>query len=175
MRPTVKASSTGDGMGDLKLRLAALRRTQVYVGVPEDTSARPEGADGKPQMNNAALVYLHTNGSQISGLAARPIIEPAISEPDNRDPIARELRNAARSTLDERPDEATRDLNLAGTLAANAAIRWFTDPRNGWPADSDATIARKIAKGGSAANDPVTLVDSAEMRASIKYLVEENK
>lgn len=162
MQPTVKTTSAGGGMEDLKKRLAQISKAQVYVGVPEDKTARP---DGDKTMTNAGLVYVHTNGSELAGLPPRPIIEPAIEEPDNREPIMRELRNAARSTLDERPEEAVRDLNLAGTLAANAAIRWFTDPRNGWKENAEETVKRK--------GSDRPLIDTAEMRGALTYLVEE--
>jgi hypothetical protein len=160
MHPLLKVTESGGDLAAFKKSLSAIAAARVYVGVPEDKSARRDG-----QITNAALVYLHTNGSPLTGLPARPIIEPAIEAPETRDNITREMRNAARSTLDKRPDEAKRHLNSAGMLGRNAAIRWFTDPRNNWEPDKPETIKRK--------GSDRTLIDKDEMRRSISYLVED--
>ena len=146
-------------MKALKQRLQEIARKQVYVGVPEDKTARND------EMTNAGLVYLHTNGSALAGEPARPIIEPAIRARDNHDRITAELKRAAQAALDDDPAESAERLNRAGLLGANAAKRWFTDPRNNWAPNSPATIARK----GS--DSP--LIDTGQMRRSITYLVEE--
>jgi len=145
----------------LKADLAKLRRANVYVGVPEDKSNR----QGKAKVTNAALVYLHTHGSPLQGIPARPIIEPAISAPDNKALIARELGEAARAVLSHKPGETRSRLDRAGMLGRNAAIRWFTDGRNGWAANRPSTAKRK--------GSDRPLIDTGQMRRSITYLVEE--
>jgi hypothetical protein len=164
MGPTVKATAKGNGLEGFKKQLAKIAAAQVYVGVPEDKTARTESAGAKT-MTNAGLVYLFTNGSPLAGQPGRPIIEPAIEEPENKAPITQELRNAARSTLDHRSQEATQHLNKAGMLGRNAAIRWFTDPRNHWAPNAASTIKRKGSdKPG---------IDTGEMRRAMSYLVEQ--
>lgn len=159
MQPTVKISTT-DATAKLKRDLRKLEKKQVLVGVPEDHGARQTGA-----ITNAQLVYLHTHGSPLQGVPARPIIEPAIEAPDNKALITKELGEAARALLDRKPEETERHLEQAGMLGRNAAIRWFVDPRNGWAPNSPETIARK----GS--DQP--LIDTAQMRRSITFLVED--
>jgi hypothetical protein len=147
-------------MDKLKAALAKLAKAEVFVGVPEDHSVRNSG-----EMTNAALVYLHTNGSALQKIPARPIIEPAIEAADNKALITKELGNAARSLMDQQLAETTQHLDKAGMLGREAAQRWFTDPRNGWAANTPLTIARK----GSDA----PLIDTGQLRRAMDYLVEE--
>jgi hypothetical protein len=158
MKPTITTSTT-DATAKFKASLAKLTQKQVYVGVPEDRTSRQMGAGP----NNAQLVYLHTHGSPLQGLPARPIIEPAIEAADNKANIAKQLALAARAALENKPTETTAHLNQAGTLGRSAAISWFVDPRNGWAPNSPATIAEK--------GSDKPLIDTAQMRRSITFLV----
>jgi hypothetical protein len=159
MKPTVTIGGT-DKTAKLRAQLAKLARKQVFVGVPEDETARKSG-----RVTNAGLVYLHTNGSPLRGIPARPIIEPAIQAADNSRLITDELGEAASAVLSEQPASAGQHLERAGTLAANSAKRWFTDPRNGWAPNSPLTIHRK--------GSDRPLINTAQMRRSITYLVED--
>jgi hypothetical protein len=74
-------------------------------------------------------------------------------------------------------------------LGRNAAIRWFTNTANGWPPNSQRTIARKLARlrgkkrkealaqieaqNGSTAGLVTPLIDTGEMRRAITYIVSE--
>lgn len=160
MKPTVNVSSSVGGLAKMKAELAKLSRKHVYVGVPEDKSARKKGV-----VTNAQLMYLHSNGSALQGIPARPIIEPAIEAPDNKALIAKQLGAAARATLDAKPDEANDSLELAGMQGRDASVNWFTDPRNNWAPNSPVTIARK--------GSDRPLIDTGELRRSLTYLVEE--
>lgn len=161
MGPTVTTSSSSNaGMDKLKAALAKLAKAEVFVGVPEDHSLRNSG-----EMTNAALVYLHTHGSKLQHIPARPIIEPAIEASDNKALLTRELGSAARSLMDQKPNDVTQHLDKAGMLGREAAQRWFTDARNNWPPNTPFTIERK----GSDA----PLIDTGQLRRAMDYLVEE--
>ncbi len=160
MQPNVKVAATGAGLNGLKAALAKLERAQVYVGVPEDHTGRNAGT-----VTNAALVYLHTHGSPLHGLPARPIIEPALQAPDNRALITAELGEAAKAVFSGNVSAVRAHLGRAGMLGRNAAVRWFTDARNGWAPNRPPTVRRK----GSSR----PLIDTGQMRRSITYFVDE--
>jgi len=159
MRPTVKVSAIGSTT-QLKAALKQLSKARVLVGIPEDKNDRQNSP-----VTNAALMYLHTNGSELQGIPARPVIEPAIQAPDNKVLIAEPLGEAAKAVLDDKRAQASSELKRAGILGSNAAKRWFTDARNGWASNSPATIARKGSER--------PLIDTAQLRRSITYIVEE--
>ena len=160
LKPTVNVSSPVDTAAKLRASLTALSKKQVLVGIPEDKANRMT-----PDVTNAGLLYIHTHGSPLQHIPARPVIEPALTAPDNKALITGKLADAARAIMANKPDQARAALLRAGMLGRNAAIRWFTDPRNGWAPNSPATVAEK----GSAR----PLIDTAQMRRSISYLVED--
>ena len=150
------------------------------MGVPEDEAHRPDNlrtlaksvkdknkvarilkqADGK--INNAQLMYIHTNGSPARGIPARPVIEPALAA--NKELIGEALNAAADALLAGNAKEAEKAFKSAGQLGANAAKRWFRDPRNGWAENLPSTIK---AKGSDR-----PLIDTGELRRSITYVVD---
>ncbi len=159
MKPNINVSST-DSLDKMRASLKTIAQKRVLVGVPEDHGQRQSG-----EVTNAQLVYLHTHGSPLAGIPARPIIEPAIEAPDNQALITKQLGAAARAALDQQPNATNQHLNQAGMLGSNAAKRWFTDDRNGWAPNSPATIKRK--------GSDRPLIDTAQMRRSITFLVED--
>jgi hypothetical protein len=131
----------------------------TLVGIPAKESSRR----GTQKVNSAELLYIHTNGSPVRGIPARPVIEPAIAAPGNREQISVELKDAAKSVLNGDETRAMYFLNRAGIAGMNAAKQWFFDARNNWAPLKPATIARK----GS--SQP--LIDTAQMRRSITWVV----
>ena len=164
MQPTVKLKTT-DNSGDLMAQLKALSKMQVLVGIPEDKAER-KPAKGEA-VNNAQLMFIHTNGSPLKGIPKRPVIEPAIEASGNKEPITEELGEAAHAILDSDPEAARQHLKRAGMTGQNAARAWFTDPRNHWQKNSKETIQRK--------GSDRPLIDTGELRRSIVYIVEEGE
>lgn len=161
--------SESDNSDELRRILEDLARVEVLVGVPEDKTSRNEG-----KINNAQLVYVHTHGSPLKGIPARPIIEPAIELPDNKEAITKELSEAASARFDElngtsaasAKSKMLRHLKRAGMEAQNRVRAWWDNPANGWPPDAAETVRRK-------GSDKV-LVDKNEMRRAITYVVKED-
>lgn len=168
MQPNAALKKTSS-VGTLEDRLMKLQRKDVLVGIPQADPSRPpskyEKKGDEPEPTNAELMYLHTHGSRLQNIPPRPVIEPAIWAPGNRENIAAELGDAARGVLEGRPQDAALHLEMAGTVAANASKRWFTDPRNGWLPNSQKTINRK--------GSDRPLIDTGELRRAITYVVEE--
>lgn len=173
-------------MRRLAASLAGLTRRQVYVGIPATTAEERlaqvrkllSARRGKrarvrlaavnkaaPTVNNAELMFIHTNGSLLRHIPRRPIVEPAIEDRDNADAIAAELRLAGEAALGGKDDQVLRQLKLAGQVAENAVKAWFTNPRNGWAPNKPSTIR---AKGSSR-----PLIDTGALRQAVRSVVVE--
>lgn len=179
-------------MTSIAAQAAALAKKRVLVGVPAETSTRPNTGE---KINNAELLYIlshgvrkkamrdemqanidsgmkysaahslyiQEHGSPLWQIPPRPVLEPAIE--DKKAPIAKQLREAAKAAFDGNMQGAENRLHMAGMVAENAAKGWFEDPKNGWPPNSPKTIARK----GS--DSP--MIDTGEMRKSITHVIRE--
>ena len=144
------------GLVGLVYRLRNLAKREVLVGIPAEENSRESGP-----INNAQLLYIHTHGSPLRHIPARPVIEPAIE--NARDRIARQFSRALTAAAHGDADTAERYLERTGMAAQNASRAWFTNPDNGWAPNSPVTIA---AKGSSR-----PLIDTGSLRKSIIYVV----
>jgi hypothetical protein len=158
MAPKITVTRTGPGAKQLQTRLNAIHRMEVFVGIPQAKNSRA----GEP-IGNAALLYIHTHGSPLRNLPARPVIEPAIAAQGNKQAISSELKEAARAHLAGDVSKAQTYLKRAGTAGSNASKAWFTDARNNWAPNSPETIRRK----GS--NRP--LIDTGALRRAIVSVI----
>jgi len=161
MPPTIKVTKTSR-LPQLKADLKRLVNTDVLVGWPESAAGRNEEGVTNPQ-----LAYIHTNGSPLQNIPARPILQPAISEPENNRLIGEQLGKAAQDVLQGKPEAAENDLHRTGMLATNIVKRWFVNPANSWAPNAPSTIARK----GSAR----PLIDTGQLRRSATYVVRDKK
>ena len=169
----------GPGIEQLKADLERLVRMDVLVGIPQEEASR----DGEG-INNAELMYLHTNGSPLQNIPKRPVIEPSIQAEGNKEKITEQLENVAQDVLQGNPQAALRSLKLAGLAGKNAATGWFVDSRNNWPPNAYATVQRKMSKMTSKqvlervdSGEPITrpLIDTGVLRKSITFVVRERK
>lgn len=157
MKPAITLSRR-DNLPELKARLRELARTEVLVGVPESNTTRKKG-----DVTNAELLYIHSKGSPLQHIPARPLVEPAITAPTNRDIIADKLRDAGASILDGKPAEARKGMKLTGMAAVSLIKSWFTDPRNNWAPNAPSTIKRK--------GSDRPLIDLGALRRAITYVL----
>jgi hypothetical protein len=189
MAEYITVDTVMDNTALLKDIANSIGKLNVLVGIPEKDALRK----GDP-INNAALLYIHTNGSPLQHIPKRPVLEPAIEAKGNIEPITLEMEKAGKSLIDGNKAEINNHLNMAGQKASNAARKWFTDSRNGWAEDKPATIRaklRKVAvlnsglgkghKGRMAARVKMkeamettgstqTLIDSEQMRKAITWI-----
>jgi hypothetical protein len=154
----VSVSKSGPGVASLAKRLKQIQQSDVLVGIPAERTVRKD-----EPVNNASLLYLHTHGSPLKNIPARPVIEPAIQE--NRAIIAPHLGAAGKQVLNAHPDAAARELKLAGTIAANAAKRYVLTEHHLAP-NAPSTIK---AKGSDR-----PLVDTTQMVRAITYAIRQN-
>ena len=175
----VSSTSKGNGIEKIKKDMARLMALDVLVGIPENKSARKD----TDKVNNAQLLYLHTNGSALRHIPARPVIEPAIVA--NKEAIAEELKTSSKLILQGKTEQSMQQLKKVGMLGATVSKDWFTDSRNKWPPNAPRTIIRKLnkikGKKGKEAiteylktgvTDKVTpLIDTGALRQSITFVV----
>lgn len=159
MKPNASLKKTST-VGTLEDRLQRLARKDVLVGIPQANASRKDGG-----INNAELLFILSQGSQLQHIPPRPVLEPAIEFPDNRANITAELKQAAQGVLEGRPQDAETHLELAGQVGENAAKRWFTSPFNQWAPNAPSTIK---AKGSDRPN-----INFGEMRRAITHIVED--
>lgn len=187
---TVDAKRKGTTFGEIVKRLSALQSRAIYVGIPAANTKRKDEL-----INNAELLYIHThgirkkemrremdkdmgkgmkyseafslyiqsNGSPLWHAPPRPVIEPAIEA--NQERIAERIKKVIQAAGEGDAEGEERAIHNAGQFAVNQCRAWFTNPKNGWPANSPSTIAEK----GSA--NP--LIDTGTMRKAITYVVKE--
>ena len=138
MNPTIQVSESGD-FSFVKAALGTLQNAKIYIGIPEAETTRNSQA-----VTNAGLLFIHTNGSPLRHIPARPVIEPSIEA--NHETLENGLHEAATLVMDGKNDKAKVMLKKIGTLGANGAKLWFTDSRNGWRQNAPSTIRKKLAK-----------------------------
>ena len=154
----VEKKSHNGGFSGLLSRLFRLERTAVYVGVPQGRASRT-GA----KINNAELLYIHTNGSPARNIPARPVIEPALKY--HKAKVMAQYEKAVSAAASGNQQAFAAALHRTGLAGQNAARDWFTNPANNWAPNSPRTIAKK----GSSR----PLIDTATLRKSIVYVVRE--
>ena len=158
--------------------LKELKKLEVLVGIPEEKTSRQAGE----KINNAELLYIHTNGSSKRRIPARPVIEPAIN--DDKEVIGELLKKASQRALDGDKSGMMQELEKAGMRGENVSKEWFTNPKNEWEKNSDVTKygskpdknGHKFIKGKrKKATDTVfnPLIDTGALRKSITHVIRE--
>lgn len=142
--------------------LEALEKTEVLVGIPADNANRVDG-----EINNAALGYIHENGSPAQNIPARPWLVPGVL--DEEAPICEQLRKGADAAIDGDMQEAERRLGNAGTLARDAAKSKINS--NIHPPLSSRTLAARRRRGVTRTN---TLVDTGKFRNAVNYVIKKD-
>ena len=155
---TVSCKKTADNYYKLEQALKELSKIKVYVGIPEKEASRKE--DNGP--NNAELMYIHSQGSELQKIPARPVLEPVVEK--NKSQISNLLQKAMKSGLSGNKAKMMAEFHQVGQYAENKAKAYFVDPTNGWPPNSPKTVARKKS------NRP--LIDTGQLRKSITHVVE---
>ena len=172
------------GTAALMKRVMGLTKMAAYVGIPAaDNRTRQEqllDMAGKVtskyrkaklqkaaanDVTNAELLFIHTKGSPLKHIPARPVLEPAVSADGNRQIIARELEASVKASLAGDQDNAKKKMMRTALAGQSAARGWFTDSRNNWAPNAPGTIKRK--------GSDRPLIDTGAMRAAIIGLVRE--
>jgi hypothetical protein len=166
IRGNVGVSVSQDRTKKLLESLKSLSKIDVLVGIPEENGSREGG-----KITNAELAFIHTKGSPLKGIPARPFVEPAIEDSENSEMISVELRKVATAALDGDNEAMSKGLVGAGMQAQNAVRDWFANPKNGWPPNAPYTVLQKLRKmNSSIAKDIVRHVDEGGSLSDISGL-----
>lgn len=133
----------------------------LLIGIPQKKTIREDEA-----ITNAELLFIHTNGSPINNVPARPVIEPALE--DDMERLTSMLKDFANEAIEGNFEEAQKQLERTGMRAQNVCRNWFTNADNNWPENAPSVRERKIKKGST---EPRPLIDTGELRKSIIYVV----
>ena len=131
----------------------------VLVGIPADNNARKDGP-----ITNAALGYIHENGSAAHNIPPRPFLVPGmkVAAPKCADVLKGYAKKAV--TGDATIDQG---LNAAG-LIAQASVKKRIVSQEGFTPLKAATLAARKRKG---AKGEKALIRTGQLLNSITYVV----
>lgn len=164
-------SITLDKLGDLAQAVKKLSESQVLVGVPEDKTARKDGA----RITNAQLAYIHSNGAPEANIPARPFLDPGIQRV--KSDIEDKMRQAAEAGLSGEAAKVEQRLGQVGQVAVNSAqaiIRAGIAP----PLKQSTVARRGVRSAGSkyrrkatSAAQTTPLVDTGQLLRAITWVI----
>jgi len=157
----ININITVDNLQQFDAALQLLKRKQVLAGVPEAEARRK----GDP-INNATLAAIHDKGSPSQNIPARPFMESGIKSVSV--PIEQKLLTAGQAVLEGDYVKTEKALEAVGLIAQNG-LRAMVNS-NIPPALKPATLAARRRRGRTGTR---TLVDSAQMRNSLTYVVKD--
>jgi len=160
---------------DIVNDLLSLVKKQVLVGVPEATDSRKEGQG----IGNAALAFIHDNGSPLQKIPARPFMQPGVK--DAQDKILPEFMALAADQLEGKKENIDRRLSRIG-LIVQASIRKVINEGEGFEPLKIGTLRGRLRKrkGYSKLSDERKealmasfhpLIDTSQLRNSISYSI----
>ena len=137
MKPAVTVTKTFDNAATIRRAVQKLTEQDVYIGVPEDKSARE--AAGDTGISNAYLAYIQENGVPEKNIPARTALIPGIQ--DIQAEAADILRDTAKKALEGNIAAVETGLNKIGILGQNAVRARFLN--NDWEPLADTTLDRR--------------------------------
>jgi hypothetical protein len=162
MRVSIKL--TADRVAALNTALAKLAANHVLVGIPAEKTARASKANEPQGMTNAALGYIHDNGSPAANIPARPWLRPGIR--DVKPEIIARYRAGARAILDGRIADADQVHTSVGLIAEKGVKAKITD--GDFAPLAPRTVAARKARGRSSTKP---LVDTGQLRAAVTHVI----
>lgn len=157
--------------------LKSIAKKEVLVGIPEEDSDRDDVPFG-----NAGIGYINEKGSPAQNIPARPHLVPGVQSV--QDQTVPKLKAAAQAALEGNEDRAERELNVAGTLAANGVKRYMTI--TGFTPLADSTVEARARRGRKGAKEEMArrasgepagtdlakpLIDTGQYRRAITHVV----
>lgn len=131
---------------------------EVVVGITmESNSARGDAP------SNAELLYIHDQGSPVRHIPPRPVLKPAIAQPEVKEKIQTMMREAAVAALvNGNMEKCEQNFHKAGMIGRDACKKYIQDGGKLAP-NAPMTVAMK----GSSK----PLIDTGSMLNSITYAV----
>jgi len=183
--PQNAASMLSNKLPKVLQGISKLSLNATFVGVPGEKTAR-QASEEKGPMTNAALAFIHDNGSEAAQIPPRPFMRPGIKRAQKY--IAAVLGQGAKAALQGK--DPLRSLNLAG-MKAQAEIRGVINEGIAPPLAESTLLARirnrtsikgaKLelaarAKGEKPSLDNAKpLIATAQLRNAINYVIRRNR
>lgn len=160
MKPTISVTKVRDNLAGLRAAMKALTEQDVFVGIPEDKTARK--ASGDTGISNAYLGYIHEYGVPEKNIPARAHLIPGIE--DIQEEAAEILKEAAQKALEDNTAAVEAALNKIGILGQNAVRARFAN--NDWPPLADSTLDYQPLQKDADGNALVTKKGEAKRKKS---------
>lgn len=155
---SVKAQMTKDRVAEVLAYVRTIGDREVLVGFPASANTRSGG-----EITNAALGYIHDNGSPAANIPARPFMRPGVE--NARAEAAAIFRDAAARELRGETGAIERSLHLVGLLVVGSIQRKITE--GPFEPLRPATIRRK----GSSR----PLIDTGQMRQAVSHVIRDRQ
>lgn len=159
MKPSIRV--TRDEVKNVITNIEAMTGKRVLIGIPDANAGRKDGP-----ITNAALGYIHENGSPARNIPARPFLVPGVEEAAPK-AIEAMKKFAAQGLTD--PAAVDKGLNAAG-LIAQAAVKNRIRNGVGFAPLAERTLAQRKASGKSGTKP---LIRTGQLLNSITYVVKE--
>lgn len=164
-----------DRAAEIQKAIHLLAASRVMVGIPATTALRRSEPGQPSTINNAALAYIHEHGSPEANIPARAFLKPGVQNAKNE--ISAGLKVAARLALEGRTDAVDRQLHRVGMMGRDAVKAKIT--AGPFVPLKPATIAArrrrsagsKYRRKATSAADVRPLIDTAQMRNAINYVI----
>ena len=159
---------TVDRVGDVLRAIRKLTENRCLVGIPEDQAQRTAG-----QISNAALGYIHENGSPAQNIPARPFLVPGVERA--QDKTVDYLTQGAKLALEGNAPAMDRALSAAGQNAVSSVKSRIAEgiPPPLKPRTVAARVRRRRGRPGAAQTTP--LIDTGQLLNSITYVIRKAK
>lgn len=148
-------------------------RGEIIYGVPQETANnRIQDKDSKKPVNNAQLLAIHENGSPVRNIPPRPLLKPVFEK--HRTQIDKEMAKVAGRLLEGDKAGADEIMNKLAFRIETWCKQYFTSPDNEWAPNAPSTVkawlrkTKKKVKGPVNVEDKKPLIDTAELRKSIR-------
>jgi len=170
---TVQDKTKGVPPQQILAAVNALSEIHLYVGIPE------KNAENGKAMNNVQLAYLHSQGSPVNNMPARPFIEPAIEQEKVLEKITDCFGQAFEAALTGDLGLAKNCIEKAGIYGSNAVKEYMGSGAlapnapitvsGGWMRNKVSGKPFKVTGKGSTA----PLIDTGSLRSAVTYVIKE--
>lgn len=154
---------TRDYLDTVLASVRTMDKKRVLVGIPA-----PEDKRQSETIGNAALGYIHENGSTAQNIPARPFLVPGVKAVQ-KDTI-KTLRDSAKQVLKGNPQAVEKGLNIVG-LEAQASVKQTLKAGEGFEPLSESTLEARRRKGFKGEKP---LIRTGQLLNSITYVVRES-
>jgi len=150
---------TKDNTKSLLDAIKHLSSDRVFVGIPQEKSARKD-----PDINNATIALIQSNGSPANNIPPRPFLIPGVKKAESKNLAI--LKKYAKLALSEK-DAANKGLNSVG-LNTQSAVKSYIKNSSNFEQLSQSTIQRRQEKGFKGTKP---LIRTAQLLNNVSYVI----